>query len=162
MSTQRALFLDRDGVINREIGDYVTHQDLFFMNEDIYPIVKRANEKGWKVIVITNQGGIGKGLYTHETLQLIHQKMKDAFAIQNCVIDDILYCPHHPDFTGNCICRKPDSLLLEKAIHIHKIDIAHSVFIGDNIRDMEAAKKVNLKGLLIPSNQLDHLPSLEY
>lgn len=149
-----ALFLDRDGVINIEIGDYITNELDFELNPEVYPIIKKANEKGWKVIVITNQGGIGKKLYTHEKLKLIHQKMYDLMSQNGCFIDDLFYCPHHPEHTGRCICRKPDSQMLEKAIHIYKLEKSKCLFIGDNIRDIEAANRAGIRGMLIESNKL--------
>ncbi|MEI6880085.1 MAG: HAD-IIIA family hydrolase [Bacteroidota bacterium] len=152
-----ALFLDRDGVINLEIGDYISDEKYFEVNSQVYPIIKEANKRGYKVIVITNQGGIAKNLYSHEKLSQIHHKMYECMIENNCFIDDLFYCPHHPDFNGKCICRKPDSLMLEKAIHVYNLDKEKCLFIGDNPRDIAAAENAGIKGLHIKSN---HLPEI--
>ncbi len=153
----KILFLDRDGVINREIGNYITHPDYFELNPAIAPIISKAKELGYKVIVVTNQGGIGKGLYTHEILKSIHQKMQKGLAALGVSVDEIYYCPHHPDHDGYCMCRKPGSLMLEKALAKHKANAAQSIMIGDTPRDMEAAAAVGVRGVLVEANELASL-----
>ena len=110
------MFLDRDGIINRELGDYVTHPDQFELNPGIAEAIKYANENGILAIVITNQGGIAKGLYTESVLEQIHEKMRSLLDKQGAKIDAIYFCPHHPEVSGACLCRKPGSLLIEKAV----------------------------------------------
>ncbi|MSQ78301.1 MAG: HAD family hydrolase [Flavobacteriaceae bacterium] len=153
----KILFLDRDGVINQEIGNYITHPDAFELNPAIAPIISKAKELGYKVIVVTNQGGIGKGLYTHEILHTIHQKMIDGLGALDVSVDDIYYCPHHPDHDGHCLCRKPGSLMLEKVIAKYHADAAQSIMIGDTPRDMEAAAAVGVRGVLVEANELGSL-----
>lgn len=147
------LLLDRDGVINKEIGNYITHPDLFELLPGIIPIIQHANQLNIPVVVITNQGGIGKGLYNHQTLEAIHEKMIRLLAREHCRLDQIIYCPHHPDFNGKCLCRKPDSLMLEKALALYHSAPEQTVFIGDNQRDLDAANKIGVRGILVPSNQ---------
>lgn len=151
----KAVFLDRDGVINREIGNYVTSLADFEINPDVAEVLKEFKQKGYLLIVITNQGGIAKGMYTHETLSDIHEKMSKALALEGIQLDDIYYCPHHPDFT-KCLCRKPASLLLEKAIAKHKILPELSYFIGDNERDIIAGDAVKVNTIKTVSNQPLH------
>src|ERR1700752_69200 len=103
----KAIFLDRDGVTNREIGNYITSVDLFEMNPNLGEVLKEFKEKGYLLIIITNQGGIAKSMYTHEILADIHNKMNRSLTEQGILLDDIYYCPHHPDFS-KCLCRKPD------------------------------------------------------
>jgi D-glycero-D-manno-heptose 1,7-bisphosphate phosphatase len=148
---QRAIFFDRDGVLNREIGDYVCRLEDFEILEDSIDCIRLAKSYGFLVIIITNQGGIDKGLYTHEDLKSFHEKLITACKENDTVIDDIYYCPHHP-VKGNCICRKPDSGMLEKAIAKHRIDRNRSLMIGDTFRDIEAATKAGIKSLLIQPN----------
>ncbi len=157
---KKALFLDRDGIINRELGDYVTHPDQFILNPGIAEAIKYANENGCLVIVITNQGGIAKGLYTEETLENIHEKMKMLLLNEGAKIDAIYHCPHHPDISGQCLCRKPGSLLIEKAIKHYHINIAESIMVGDRDRDLEAAAACEIKGVLIEDNNTINLLEL--
>ena len=147
----KAIFLDRDGVINRELGDYVTRPEEFKINPGVGEALRKWAEGGYLLIVITNQGGIAKGLYTEETLKAMHEKMHQILALDDVVLTAVYHCPHHPA-TGNCLCRKPDSLLLEKAIARFHIDPASSFFIGDKDRDIQAGHKVGLRGIRIEAN----------
>ena len=148
---QKAIFFDRDGVLNKEIGDYVCKIDDFEILPDAVDCIKLAKSLGYLAIVITNQGGIDKKLYTAEELKTFHQKLQNACVENGTMIDDFYYCPHHP-LVGKCLCRKPDSMLLEKAIAKYQIDPSRSLMIGDTSRDMEAAKKAGVHGLLIQPN----------
>lgn len=147
----KAIFLDRDGVINREIGRYVMNPDEFEILPTVLESMKIMASRGFKLIIITNQGGIAKKLYTHETLALIHEKLFDACRKEGIQIDDLYYSPHH-EITGKSISRKPDSLMIERALSKHNIDPSSSYFIGDSDRDIEAAQKVNIQGVKIIAN----------
>lgn len=151
MSFKRAIFFDRDGVLNRELGDYVCKPEDFDILPDAVECIKLANERGFLSIIITNQGGIDKGLYTHETLAAIHRKIIDACQKEGAKIDDIFYCPHHPK-VSMCLCRKPDSMMLEKAVGKFGLNIDECIMIGDTERDMQAAEKLGIKGILIQPN----------
>ncbi len=148
---QKAIFLDRDGIINTEIGNYVTSEPDFHINPSLIPFLKAMQDKGFQFVVISNQGGVAKKLYSHAFLDGIHQKLINRLSDQKISLLEIYYCPHHPDF-GKCICRKPDSLMVEKAIARFKLNAAASWFIGDTQRDMEAAAKAGVKGILAESN----------
>lgn len=148
---QKAIFFDRDGVLNKEIGDYVCNIDDFEILPDSAACIKLAKDNGFLAIVITNQGGIDKGLYTKDQLKQFHNKLQNACIEFGTKIDDFYYCAHHP-IVGNCLCRKPDSLLLEKAIAKYKIDKNLSLMIGDTARDIEAATKAGVRSLLIQPN----------
>lgn len=145
----KAVFFDRDGVLNKEIGDYISHPDALEILPDVPKALMVIKEKGYMIIVITNQGGIAKGLYTHETLQKIHQKLANSVGLN--MIDAIYYCPHH-NTKGKCICRKPDSLMLEKAISKYNINKGLSFLLGDKERDILSAQKVGIKAIQIESN----------
>lgn len=148
---RKAVFFDRDGVLNRELGDYVCRLEDFEVLEDSAEAIKMVRDRGYLAIVITNQGGIDKELYDHFELQRIHNRLQEACMKVGTVIDDFYYCPHHP-VKGLCLCRKPDSLMLEKAIAKYRIDRQSSLMIGDTFRDIEAATKAGVRSLLIQPN----------
>ena len=147
----KAIFFDRDGVLNREIGDYVCRIHDFEILPDAVDCIRLAKENGFLAIVITNQGGIDKKLYSREDLESFHQKLQVECRKRGTEIDDFYYCPHHP-VAGKCLCRKPDSLMLEKAMAKYKIDKTLSLMIGDTDRDMEAAAKAGIKSLRVQPN----------
>jgi len=148
---KKALFLDRDGVLNRERGDYTFSVEDFEVLPDVAESLKLAKQKGYLLIVISNQGGIAKGLFDPKRVEKLHQMMVDELANADVYFDEIYYCQHHTE-VGKCICRKPNSLMLEKAIARLDIDVEKSVMIGDSQRDVDAASKVGVQGFLIESN----------
>lgn len=147
----KALFLDRDGVLNRERGDYTYTIEDFEVLPDVVEALSLARQKGYMLIVISNQGGVAKGIFTAERVEQLHDMLTERLAKEGVELDEIYYCKHHSDL-GKCICRKPDSLMLEKAIARFDIDAKTSVMIGDSERDVLAAEKAGVKGFLIPSN----------
>lgn len=148
---RKGLFLDRDGVVNRELGAHATRLEDFEVLADVPQAVALANSAGWTVVVITNQSGIGLGLYDHATLDRMHRYLHDMLDRQHTRVADILYCPHHPSH-GRCLCRKPGGLLLERGAARHGLDLHASVMIGDRERDMEAAASVGARGILVAPN----------
>jgi D-glycero-D-manno-heptose 1,7-bisphosphate phosphatase len=148
----KAIFLDRDGVLNEEIGRYVSCIEEFIILPDVIESLKILQQKGYLLIVITNQGGIAKRLYNEHILNEIHSQLKMMLEKEGVKLTEIYYCPHHPEFSGNCLCRKPGSLLLEKAMARFNIDRLSSYFIGDNIRDVEAGESAGVKCIKIESN----------
>lgn len=147
----KAVFLDRDGILNKERGEYTYLLKDFELVSGVKEALKFFMARDYKLIVITNQSGIAREVYTHNDVKLLHDHMLDELAKEGIEILEIYYCPHHPE-TGKCLCRKPDSLLLEKAIARFNINPSLSFFIGDRERDMQAAEKVGIKGILIESN----------
>ena len=147
----KAVFLDRDGVINRDILDYTWRVRDFVFLDGIFEASRQLQEKGYILIVITNQGGIAKGLYSHEDVNALHELMTRKFSEHGIVLTEIYYCPHH-DVAGKCICRKPGSLLVEKAVARFEIDPARSFFIGDRDRDVMAGEGAGVKGILVDVN----------
>jgi D-glycero-D-manno-heptose 1,7-bisphosphate phosphatase len=147
----RAVFLDRDGVINRETGEYVYTPEAFEFNEGLFQALKILRDRGFILVVITNQGGIGQKLYTHKHVETINELLRTKLLAQGIEITEVYYCPHHP-VSGNCLCRKPGSLMIEKAIARFNIDPSLSFMIGDNERDIKAAEKAGVKGVLIKAN----------
>ncbi len=150
---KKAVFLDRDGVLNKELGDYVCRIEDFKVLEHNFEPLKELQDRGYLLIVATNQGGLAKGWYTEEQLAEMHQHLKDAYAQHGVNFTDIYYCPHHPNFTGACDCRKPQPGMLLKGIAQYNIDPALSYFIGDRERDVEAGTAAGVTGILINSDQ---------
>ncbi|MFL5762774.1 MAG: D-glycero-alpha-D-manno-heptose-1,7-bisphosphate 7-phosphatase [Bacteroidia bacterium] len=146
----KAIFLDRDGVINVERG-YTHRLEDFVILPDVMETLRILQEKGFLLVVISNQSGIGKDLYTQEDVETIHSFLQNEMTKAGVRLSEIYYCVHHPD-TGRCICRKPDSLFVEKALARFNIDPRKSYFIGDKDRDVEAAEKAGVKGILIEAN----------
>jgi D-glycero-D-manno-heptose 1,7-bisphosphate phosphatase len=110
-------------------------------------------DKGYLLLVATNQGGLAKGWYTEEELAKMHDHLKNTYLEHGVTITDVFYCPHHPDFTGSCDCRKPKPGLLLQGIEKYNVDPAQSYFIGDRERDVEAGTAAGIKGILIDSDQ---------
>ncbi|WP_199141585.1 D-glycero-alpha-D-manno-heptose-1,7-bisphosphate 7-phosphatase [Pedobacter sp. ASV12] len=153
----KAIFLDRDGVLNHEIYDYICRMEDFKVLEYQIPPLKRFYDEGYLLIIITNQGGIALNRYTEETLAQMHEVLFDAFEAQGAKITKAYHCPHHPTVSAPCNCRKPLSGMLLEAIAAFDIDPALSVMIGDKPRDVEAAEGAGVKGMLIqPDQQLDY------
>jgi D-glycero-D-manno-heptose 1,7-bisphosphate phosphatase len=151
----KVIFLDRDGVINNEPGEYTYKVEEFKIVEGLFDALLILKNKGYQFIVITNQGGISKGIYTHFDVEAVHNYMIECFKNSNIDLLDIYYCPHH-NVNEKCICRKPDSLMLEKAIARYDIDKSKSYFIGDSKRDVLAANKAGITGIQTISNDSLH------
>ena len=147
----KAIFLDRDGVINKERKDYVKSVEEFQIIDNIPKVIKILKEKGFVVIVITNQSAINRGLVTIETLNEIHNHLQKILKDNNTSIDDFYFCPHIPD--ENCQCRKPNPGMLIKAVQDHDIDMNQSFMIGNSLTDVQAAQKAGCKGILLNQNQ---------
>lgn len=148
---QKAIFLDRDGIINRETGDYICHIEDFVLNDGVIEALQIFQSKGYILFIITNQGGIAKGLYSHQDVDHIHHYLAETLAKNHIHLTSIYYCSHHPS-VSKCLCRKPDSLLLEKAIARFNVDISLSYFIGDADRDVLAGNKIGLNTIKLRSN----------
>ena len=149
---RKVVFLDRDGVINIERGEYTFKIEDFKPVEGLFQALKVLKDKGFGFVVITNQGGISKGIYNHNDVISVHSCMQEWFKEANIPLLDIYYCPHH-SFIEKCICRKPDSLMLEKAISKYNVDINNSYFIGDSRRDELAGQKIGLKTIRVTANE---------
>lgn len=146
----KAVFLDRDGVINVE-RCYTHRLEDFVILPDLIEVLRLLQAKGYLLIVVSNQSGIAKGLYKQEDVEVLHKYMVEEFVKNDIKISEIYYCVHHPD-VSKCICRKPDSLFVEKGLARFGIDAKKSYFIGDKERDTEAAEKAGVKGILIEAN----------
>ena len=143
----KAIFIDRDGVINKDLGKYVTKPDEFEFIPGSVEALKKLHDSDFKVLIITNQGGIGKGTYTEKDVKDIHQKMHNLLGENGIELDGVYFCPHHPD--GDCDCRKPRLGMIMKAIKEHDIDPKRSFFIGDKTTDVKAGKDIGCKTFLV-------------
>lgn len=149
----RAVFIDRDGTLNEDIG-YVSTPDELVLYPWAAEAVRLINEFGLLTIVITNQSGIARGMYTEETLDAIHSRMIEGLARQGARIDAMYYCPHHPEigdarYRVACECRKPRTGMLDKATREHNIDLARSFVIGDKASDIKLAENAGARAALV-------------
>jgi D-glycero-D-manno-heptose 1,7-bisphosphate phosphatase len=160
---KKVIFLDRDGVINSDVGHYYIYRpEDFVINEGIIKGLQELKNQGFEFVVITNQGGISRGTYSKRDVELVHAKLKSELECNQISLLEIYYCPHHSNLE-KCLCRKPGSLMIEKAAARFNINLSHSFFIGDNQKDMEAAKNAGVNGIYIESNQsiLSILPQIK-
>lgn len=153
MNYRKAVFLDRDGVINSNKGRYYTWkvEDLE-INPGVAETLRTLKERGFKLIVITNQGGISRGQYTREDVETLHDQLNKILKKEGASVDAFYYCPHHSDHE-KCLCRKPQPLMILKAMSRYGIDPQQSWMIGDSQRDVEAGKAAGLKTILVESNR---------
>src|ERR1700753_1486221 len=148
----KAVFLDRDGVLNHEMGDYIRRIEDFKILDN-FDALKTLQDKGYMLLVATNQGGLAKGWNTEDELAKMHNELKKQNHKHSVEIYDKFYCPHQPDFTGDCDCRKPKPGLLLQGIEKYNIDPAKSYFIGDRERDVEAGTAAGVKRIFINSDE---------
>lgn len=149
----KAIFLDRDGVINRYPGDnnYVASLKEFRFLRGALTAIKTLSGAGFKIFVISNQAGVAKGLYTKETLKKITDYLLKEVKNAGAKIDKILYCTHLEE--QNCHCRKPKDGLLRKAVKRYRVDLNHCYFIGDSLLDIKAGKSFGCKTVLVLSGR---------
>ena len=137
MSKHPAFFFDRDGVVNVSPGsDYVTRPEDFHLSEGIVESLALLKARGFKLIVVSSQQGVGKGLMTQEDLDNIHASMQSDLAQHDAAFDGIYYCPH---LSGTCACRKPSPEMIERASNDHQIDVTQSWLVDDHDRDIQMA-----------------------
>ncbi|MDE5420628.1 HAD family hydrolase [Ancylomarina sp. DW003] len=150
---QKAIFLDRDGVINSDVGHYYIYKvEDFIINKGIVNSLKRFQESGYILFVISNQGGVAKGIYSCEDVDKIHAYLESELKESKVFLQEIYYCPHH-DSVASCECRKPSPYMINQAIDKYDIDINRSYMIGDSKRDIEAAEAAGVKGIKIEANE---------
>src|SRR5215208_2957464 len=130
---RRAAFLDRDGTIIRDT-EYLRDPEQVELLPGAAQAIRRLNDAGWPVIVVTNQSGIARGLLTEQDYERVRMRVDKAIA--GARIDATYYCPHHPDYSGSCSCRKPGVKLYADAARDHDIDMKGSWYVGDRIRDV--------------------------
>jgi D-glycero-D-manno-heptose 1,7-bisphosphate phosphatase len=149
----RAVFLDRDGTLNEEVG-YVNHLERFVLLPQVGQAIRLLNEHGFRAVVITNQSGVARGYFPESLIHQVHQKMQDLLEKEGARVDGVYYCPHHPDigsppYRQKCRCRKPATGLVEDAVKELDIDCSRSYVIGDRGVDIEFAPQIGAKGILV-------------
>jgi len=142
----KTIFLDRDGVINKEIS-YLHKIDEFVFIDGVFEACQNFNKLGYQIIIVTNQSGISRGYFSEKDFQTITNWMLHQFEINDVNILDVLHCPHSPE--SNCICRKPKPGMFIQAKKKHKINMAESWMIGDSERDIRAASLAGIKNTII-------------
>jgi D-glycero-D-manno-heptose 1,7-bisphosphate phosphatase len=141
------IFLDRDGVINRDSAAYVKHWNEFEFLPSSLTALEKLTAAGYRIIVITNQSIIGRGWVPLETLEDIFARMRAAIENRGGRIFDIFFCPHTPD--AGCNCRKPETGLIEQAVRAHQIDVAATPMVGDSAKDILCARRAGCKAAIL-------------
>ncbi len=148
--TNKIIFLDRDGVINRDSPNYVKNLQEFEVFPDVPEALKLVHYKGFDIVIVSNQSGLGRGLIKSEDFWAIHFHMVNYIKSLGCCIRAAFYCPHRPDEL--CECRKPRPGMLMEAADMFQVNLKDSFFIGDKLTDMEAADEAGCKGILVVRN----------
>lgn len=145
---RRAVFLDRDGTLNVDPG-YIADPAQIEIYLGVVEGLRLLSEKGFLLIVVTNQSGISRKFYTHEIVGAIHARIQSFLEARGVRIDAFYYCPHHPD--EKCACRKPGTALFERASEEHSLDLASSAIIGNGASDIEAGRRLGLLTVYVPT-----------
>lgn len=150
---RRAVFIDRDGTISEEVG-YVNHPSRFRLFPFAAGAVRKLNEAGWLVVLVTNQAGVARGYFTEEVLLEVHRLLCEALEEQGARLDAIYYCPHHPTvgrppYRLDCDCRKPKPGLIHRAARDFAIDLERSWMIGDRYSDVELARNAGVRAAFV-------------
>lgn len=157
----KAIFFDRDGVlINNSVHYYIWEHSQLSLVEGVFENMKAFIQKGFQLFIVSNQGGISKGIYTKNDCIKLHDGLMETFRNNEIEIKEIVFCPHHPEIE-KCMCRKPSSLMINKLIDKYRISKADSYFIGDSESDIEATEKAGIQGIKISPNQ-NMFPSISF
>jgi len=155
----KAAFLDRDGVINIDKG-YVHKIENFKFKEGIFELLKLLEEKGFKLFVVTNQSGIGRGYYTLKDFEKLTEYMLDELGKREIEIKEVAFCPHHPD--EKCKCRKPKPGMILDLAKKYNITLKDSIMIGDKLSDIEAGKNAGIeKNYLVKDSLYDIIEKIK-
>jgi len=149
---RKAVFFDRDGTINSDVGHYYIHRvEDFVFNEGVIKNMKNLQDAGFLLFVVTNQGGVAKGEYSCSDVEVLHLYMLKQLEKSGVKIQEIYYCPHH-DSIAPCDCRKPSPYFINKAIEEYSLDRNHCYMIGDGERDVQSAEGAGIRGFKIEKN----------
>lgn len=144
----KAFFLDRDGVVVKQVH-YLCEPEKTELEKGAASAIRTLHQKGYKVIVVTNQSGVARGKFSMKEVESVHNKIIELLAAEGETIDAFYICPHHPDFDGKCDCRKPAPGLLYQAAKEHDIDISASVMIGDKLSDVKCGINAGVRASLL-------------
>lgn len=145
---QPAVFLDRDGTVVVE-SHYLSDPARAVLVPGVADALRLLREAGYALILVTNQSGIARGLYTQADFEAVQRRIEALLEAEGVHVDGVYHCPHHPDFTGPCRCRKPGTLLFERAIAEHGLDPVRSWYVGDRLKDLEPAHILGGRGVLV-------------
>jgi D-glycero-D-manno-heptose 1,7-bisphosphate phosphatase len=153
MKKNTAVFLDRDGTINEEVG-YLDSLAKLKLYDNTAEALRLINESGMKAIVITNQSGVARGYFTEKFVRDVHAHIQKILREKGAFIDAFYYCPHHPTegiplYRQTCTCRKPEAGMVIQASDRLNIDLKHSYIVGDMLKDIQIAGRVGAKGILV-------------
>ncbi len=148
-----AVFLDRDGTINEEMG-YINHPERFIILPKVVEAIKFLKAHKFKVVVVTNQAGVARGYFPEGLIERIHKLLQAHLKSKGTCLDAIYYCPHHPnalvpEYRKDCPCRKPRPGLVYKAVKDLNLDLDRSYVVGDRFTDIELAHNLGIKGVLV-------------
>lgn len=144
----RAVFLDRDGTIIEDSG-FLRDPDQVRLLPGAATAIARLRKAGWRIVVVTNQSGIARGLITEAEYQVVAQTVEDLLTRQGTAIDASFHCPHHPEVTGACECRKPGTLHYRTAAAQFGVDLVASVWIGDRMTDLLPGRTLGGRSILV-------------
>ncbi|HBG46952.1 MAG TPA: hypothetical protein DDW94_08180 [Deltaproteobacteria bacterium] len=153
MNSKATVFLDRDGTINEDVG-YLSDPQRLVLIEGAVKAIRLMNELGIKVIVISNQSGVGRGYYTDADVEAVNSRLKELLAVGGARLDAIYYCNHHPDI--DCSCRKPGTGLAEQAALEHELNSNKAYVVGDKASDMGLARNLGARGILVLTGKGAH------
>lgn len=140
----KALFLDRDGVINVE-NSYVFKIEDFIFISDVFEVCRYFIKKGYLIIIVTNQSGIARGIFTESQYDDLTHYLLEEFKAHGVIISKVYHCPHHPDQSISCNCRKPKPGMILKASEEFNIDLNQSILVGDKRSDVESGVRAGIK-----------------
>ena len=149
---KKCVFLDRDGVLNTDEQYYTYRLEDVFLAEGVAEALRQLQEAGYLLIVITNQAGIAQKLYGPAEVRAVHDSIQELSGV---TLDDLYFSPHHPEHSSRSLRRKPDSLMIEKAMAKHHIDPAQSWMIGDRLSDVQAGRKAGVKTIFIGKRETE-------
>lgn len=155
MSEDKALFLDRDGVVNVDKTHLYKIEDCEFV-EGIFPLCTYAQSHGYRILIVTNQAGIAKGYYTQAQMHALHRYMTEKFSERGVVIGHFYFCPHHPDFTGPCDCRKPAPGMFLQAQKDYGLDMKRCISVGDKVTDIQAGRNAGIEQCYLLKTRYDY------
>jgi heptosyltransferase-2 len=144
------IFLDRDGTLNPDPG-YIRSPDQFELFPGVAGALARLKRAGAQLILVTNQSGIARGFLSAQDLERIHDKLRHLLNGAGASLDAVYFCPHHPD--AACGCRKPETGMIEQAVRERQVDLARSYYIGDHARDMQLARRIGARSVLVTSGK---------
>lgn len=149
-ATSKAAFLDRDGTIIEE-KHYIADPAHVVLAPGAVAGLRALRDLGYKLVVVTNQSGIARGLYAESDFHAVQKRVNEVLAEHGITLDAVYYCPHHPDFTGTCECRKPGPGMYREAERNLGVDLAASLYIGDRLKDVLPARDFGGRGILVRS-----------